>query len=116
MKKENHFNLFDNIQLTEKEKFLMDVNNDISSLIIKMINRRKELSISQRDLAFITGIKQPMIARIERLSVIPRIDTLIILARALNLRLDLITIEDNNSLSNIISIGNKSLSKKWALL
>ena len=96
MKKDNHFNLFDNIQLTEKEKNVIDVNNNISSLIIKMINRRKELNISQRDLAFISGIKQPMIARIERLSVIPRIDTLVILARALNLRLDLIIMENNN--------------------
>lgn len=92
MKKENNFNLFDNIQLTEKEKFVIDVNNNISSLIIKMINRRKELNISQRDLAFISGIKQPMIARIERLSVIPRIDTLIILARSLNLKLDFLVL------------------------
>ena len=92
MKKENHFNLFDNIQLTDKEKLLIDVNNNISSLIIKMINRRKELNISQRDLAFISGIKQPMIARIERLSVIPRIDTLIILARSLNLKLDFLVL------------------------
>ena len=112
MKKENNFNLFDNIQLTEKEKFVIDVNNNISSLIIKMINRRKELNISQRELAFISKIKQPMIARIERLSVIPRIDTLIILARSLNLTLDVITIKENNSLSNVVAIRNKVIVNK----
>ena len=53
-----------------------------------------------------------MIARIERLSVIPRIDTLIILARSLNLTLDVITINENNSLSNVVAIRNKVIVNK----
>ena len=112
MKQENHFNIVENMQLTENEKSIIDVNNDISNIIIKLVNKRKELNISQRELAFISKIKQPMIARIERLSVIPRIDTLIILARSLNLTLDVITIKENNSLSNVVAIRNKVIVNK----
>ena len=43
--------------------------------------------MSQRDLAIKTGIKQPMIARIENGDSVPRIDTLIRIANELNLKI-----------------------------
>ena len=112
MNQENHFNIAENMQLTENEKFIIDVNNDISNIIIKLVNRRKQLNVSQRELAFISKIKQPMIARIERLSVIPRIVTLICLAKSLNLTLDVVNITNENSLSNIVSLRNITIINK----
>lgn len=45
--------------------------------------------MSQRDLAKKTGIKQPMIARIENFDTIPRLDTLVKISRALELKIEL---------------------------
>jgi len=46
------------------------------SLIGKMIEAREEKGLSQRELAEISGIKQPAIARLESLKATPQIDTL----------------------------------------
>ncbi|MCR4635045.1 helix-turn-helix domain-containing protein [Butyrivibrio fibrisolvens] len=47
------------------------------ALMGEIIAARKEQGISQRDLEKITGIKQPVIARIESGQSSPRIDTLV---------------------------------------
>ena len=51
------------------------INFEIS-LIGKMIEAREEKGLSQRELAHLSGIKQPAIARIESLKTTPQIDTL----------------------------------------
>jgi len=51
------------------------INFEIS-LIGKMIEAREERGISQRELAELSGIKQPAIARLESLRATPQIDTL----------------------------------------
>lgn len=48
-----------------------------ASLISKMIEAREEQGISQRELARISGVKQPAIARMESLRSTPQIDTLL---------------------------------------
>ncbi len=45
-------------------------------LIGKIIAAREEKGLSQRDLAELSGIKQPAIARMESMKTIPKIDTL----------------------------------------
>lgn len=45
-------------------------------LIGKIITAREEKGLSQRDLAELSGIKQPAIARMESMKTIPKIDTL----------------------------------------
>ena len=45
-------------------------------LIGKLIEARRAKGITQRKLAELSGIKQPMIARIEKFDTTPRIDTL----------------------------------------
>lgn len=45
-------------------------------LIGKIISAREAKGLSQRDLAELTGIKQPAIARMESMKTIPKIDTL----------------------------------------
>ena len=51
------------------------INFEIA-LIGKMIEAREEKGLSQRDLAEISGIKQPAIARLESMKATPQIDTL----------------------------------------
>ena len=55
----------------ERERINFEV-----SLIGKMIEAREERGLSQRELAEISGIKQPAIARLESLKATPQIDTL----------------------------------------
>jgi len=46
------------------------------ALIGKMIEAREQKGLSQRELAEISGVKQPAIARLESLKATPQIDTL----------------------------------------
>ena len=55
----------------ERERIYFEV-----ALIGKMIEAREEKGLSQRELAAISGVKQPVIARMESLKAIPQIDTL----------------------------------------
>lgn len=47
------------------------------ALIGELIQARKEQGISQRELEELSGVKQPVIARMERGSSVPSIDTLL---------------------------------------
>ena len=47
-----------------------------TALIGKLIEAREEKGLSQRDLAEISGVKQPAIARLESMRSTPQIDTL----------------------------------------
>jgi len=58
-------------------------------LIATLVNRRIDLGLSQRELAQLSGIKQPAIARLEKLEAIPRVDTLIKVLQPLGLSLRL---------------------------
>jgi len=55
----------------ERERIHFEV-----ALIGKMIEAREEKGLSQRELAEISGVKQPAIARLESLKATPQIDTL----------------------------------------
>lgn len=46
------------------------------SLIGKMIEAREKKGLSQRELAELSGVKQPAIARLESMKATPQIDTL----------------------------------------
>jgi ribosome-binding protein aMBF1 (putative translation factor) len=51
------------------------VNFEIA-LIGKMVEAREQKGMSQRELAELSGVKQPAIARLESLKATPQIDTL----------------------------------------
>jgi ribosome-binding protein aMBF1 (putative translation factor) len=55
----------------ERERIIFEI-----SLIGKMIEAREEKGLSQRELAEISGMKQPAIARLESMKATPQIDTL----------------------------------------
>ena len=56
-------------------KDTLDLSLKIKELIDQVVHARQYFDMTQRDLAIVTDIKQPMIARIERLESIPRLDT-----------------------------------------
>lgn len=85
----NEFDLFDGLELANDEKKELELSDQISKMIIKMTEKRITLGMSQRDLANVSGIKQPMIARIEKIAVVPRLDTIIKIANCLNLTFDI---------------------------
>jgi transcriptional regulator with XRE-family HTH domain len=59
--------------LTQAEK---DVIQFKKSLMGKLIEAREQKGISQKRLAEMSGLKQPAIARLERMQATPQIDTL----------------------------------------
>jgi len=70
--------------LTEEENRELDI---MVELVAKIITRRNELGITQRDLAEMSGVKQSAIARLEKLNATPRLDTLLKLLSPLNLKI-----------------------------
>lgn len=74
---------------TLKTQFNSLDENDLKEieLIKHLVVQRKNKNLTQRDLAELTGLKQSSIARIERDIVMPRLDTFIKLANALDLEL-----------------------------
>lgn len=77
--------------LDAKEKEELEI---ISELIAEIIQRRNDMDLSQRDLSIISGVKQPAIARLETMGVIPRLDTLIRILKALGLKINIVFDEE----------------------
>lgn len=73
--------------INEEERHNMEEIEEVSEIVSSIIRRRQELGISQRDLAARCGIPQSSVARIETLKTTPKLDTLIKLMQALNLKL-----------------------------
>ena len=61
------------LNITPEEEELIKLEMDI---INATIEARKENNLTQRELSKISGVKQPVIARIEKRTNSPRIDTL----------------------------------------
>lgn len=62
----------DRVSPEEREEINLEV-----ALIGKMIEAREAKGLSQRDLADLSGVKQPAIARIESMKTTPQLDTLL---------------------------------------
>lgn len=65
----------------------IEIAESLAEVINELSKERVKSKVSQRELAEKSGIKQANIARIEKLQIIPRLDTLIRLAKALNLEI-----------------------------
>lgn len=65
-----------------------------AELIGKMIEAREKKGYSQRELAELSGVKQPAIARIESLKSTPQIDTLLRILAPLGYTLSITPIKD----------------------
>ncbi|MDE7334100.1 MAG: helix-turn-helix domain-containing protein [Lachnospiraceae bacterium] len=63
-------------------------------LIGKMIEAREKKGLLQRDLAELSGVKQPAIARLESMKSVPQIDTLLKILAPLGYTLSITPIEN----------------------
>jgi transcriptional regulator with XRE-family HTH domain len=72
--------------LTDLEKEEIEL---MTNLVSEVIKRRMELNLTQRDLAKLTGVPQPQIARFETFGTVPRIDTILKIIKPLGLKLEI---------------------------
>ena len=73
------------------------------ALIGKMIEAREERGLSQRELAKLSGVKQPAIARMESMKSTPQIDTLFRILAPLGYTLSITPISGYSKISSPIS-------------
>lgn len=75
--------------MDERYRILLDSFDLADSIMKKLVELRKEAGLSQRDLARLTGMRQPQIARYETLDEYPRLDTFLRIVDALNFQINL---------------------------
>ena len=81
-------------ELYSKERIKeFDIEADFLSSLIELRNEKK---ITQKQLEELSGIKQPMIARIENGDTMPRIDTFLRLLEPMGLTLKIVPIKEKN--------------------
>ena len=83
---------FERRNYTDKEIEESKIRVDFLRSLIKLRNDNK---ISQKQLEKLSGIKQPMIARIESGETIPRIDTILKMLKPIGMTLKIVPIENN---------------------
>ena len=76
------------------------INFEIS-LIGKMVEAREEKGFSQRELADISGVKQPAIARLESMKTTPQIDTLFKVLHPLGYTLEIVPLQNEHANAEI---------------
>ena len=86
---EDYMNDETRVTPAERERINFEV-----ALIGKMIEAREEKGLSQRELAEISGIKQPAIARLESLKVTPQINTLFKVLYPLGYTLEIVPVKN----------------------
>lgn len=72
----------------EKEKESIEVASELARIIGDLAEARVKRGFTQRELADVSGIKQAAIARMESLQAIPRLDTMVKLARFLDVKIN----------------------------
>lgn len=77
----------DDSLLTSAER---DIINFEISLIHKLVEAREEKGLSQKQLADLSGIKQPALARLESMKVTPQINTLLKILKPLGYTLAIV--------------------------
>lgn len=77
----------------EEDRRNMEEIEEISDIVSSIIRRRQKLGISQRALAERCSVPLSSVARIETFKTMPKLDTLIKLTRALDLKLQVAVVE-----------------------
>lgn len=78
--------------LTPEERAESDLR---VALISEIIKARKEKGISQKKLEELSGVKQPIIARMERGTTNPQLDTMVKILTPLGMKLVIVPAENN---------------------
>jgi len=85
----DYMNDTERVSPAERERINFEV-----ALIGKMIEAREEKGLSQRELAEISGVKQPAIARLESLKTTPQIDTLFKVLHPLGYTIEIVPLNE----------------------
>lgn len=95
MKSKSQINTFadymmdtERVSIEEREQINFEVE-----LIGKMIKAREKKGLSQRELAKLSGVKQPVIARIETLKSTPQLDTILKILVSLGYTLEVVPLK-----------------------
>lgn len=91
----------------EQERETIEVAEKLAKIIGDLSRARIRKGLSQRQLAEMTGIKQSAIARLENIQAIPRLDTIIKIARCLDVEIE---IEEVTTRVNAPKIGMPSFA------
>lgn len=75
--------------IDEENKQQMEEIEEMAMIIRAVIEQRKALGMSQRDLASLCGIPQSSVARIESFKTTPNLDTLLKILQPLGLKLSI---------------------------
>ena len=78
------------VSLAEREKINFEID-----LIGKLIEAREQKGLSQRELAKLSGVKQPAIARLESMKTTPQIDTLFKILNPLGYTLSIVPLKSD---------------------
>ena len=90
MKKHDIFTFLNDVEKNDETlKKWGDLYRIEKELIEAIVDTRKSKGLSQKQLAEMTGLKQPAIARIENNTNSPQLDTIIKIADALGLKITL---------------------------
>lgn len=74
---------------SENEKQFFETAEETARIVNELAEERSRKGISQRQLAEMSGLKQSAIARMESLQSTPRLDTLVRVANALEVKLEI---------------------------
>ena len=89
--------MFDKIKAEdENAKIVLDSADKTVEIIRKVVAARERAGLSQREVAKRCGIKQPALARIEALKVVPKLNTIIKIAKAVGV--EVTAFDENDSL------------------
>ena len=72
---------------SDEAREFFDISEIISAIIGDLVAARVRKGWTQRDLAAACGIQQSAIARMERFQVMPRLDTIVKIARELDIKI-----------------------------
>lgn len=98
--------MFDNIKLkNEESKLSIEASEKAIAIVDKIVKARKNLGLTQRELAKKCGIKQPALARIETYRVIPQINTLIKIAKVVGVDIEAFSTTESEQMKICFSIS-----------
>lgn len=115
--------LFEELKSENKEnEAVLENAESLYGIINEIVSERVKLGLTQRDLAKKCNMKQSALARIEKLQVIPRLDTVIRIAQILDIKLiaskkvkaQVISIQTNDKFKFCV-VGSLTYNSKSAL-
>ena len=92
----DYMNDDERVSPAEREKINFEID-----LIGKLIEAREQKGLSQRELAELSGVKQPAIARLESMKTTPQIDTLFKILNPLGYTLSIVPLKSDAIVNRI---------------